>query len=68
MEHTLVVPPVYEAQLFGKGYEAVQIGVRKVWLMKNLQRSIACSYKGSDGVGKMSFAQLVDFVISKQGN
>jgi hypothetical protein len=66
MEHTLVVPPVYEAQLFGKGYEAAQIGVRKVWLLKNLQRSISCSYKTSDGVATMSFAQLVDFVVSKQ--
>jgi len=63
---TMVVPPVYEAQLFGRGYDYVEISARLVKL-----RSIATgavvkkSYKAADNVLLLTFAELVEFVLGK---
>jgi hypothetical protein len=61
---TLVVPPSYEAELFGRGYCAVQISDRKVTLVKfGESRGPAVFYNKFDAVEKMSFRELVDFVL-----
>jgi hypothetical protein len=63
---TMIVPPVYEAQLFGQGYDAVQISARKVKLVKmGAKNCPSVSYNKFDAVEQMSFAELVNFVILK---
>jgi hypothetical protein len=62
---TMVVPPMYEVTLFGQGFCAAQISARKVKLVSEatLKFGAERSYKQSDNVAQMTFAQLVQFVI-----
>lgn len=64
---TMVVPPVYEAQLFGQGYCAVQISARKVKLVKFGEAwGPSRFYNKFDAVANMSFRELVDFVMDQE--
>jgi hypothetical protein len=63
---TMVVPPVYEAQLFGRGFEYVVISARKVKLGKmGVKEMPSRSYNKFNAVAEMSFAQLVNFVLDQ---
>jgi hypothetical protein len=63
---TMIVPPAYEAQLFGRGYCAAQISARKVKLVKFGEASAPSrSYNKFNAVAQMSFAELVSFVLDQ---
>lgn len=63
---TMIVPPVYEVQLFGQGYVAAQISPRMVKLIDGHGRQGPSTfYNKYDAVEQMSFAQLVEFVLNK---
>jgi hypothetical protein len=63
---TLVVPPAYEAQLFGQGYCAAQISARKVTLVKfGEAKGPSRFYNKFQAVAQMSFAELVQFVLNQ---
>jgi hypothetical protein len=62
----MIVPPMYEVQLFGQGYIAAQVSARKVALMDgNGRLGPSVFYSKFDAVEQMSFAQLVQFVLNK---
>jgi len=64
---TMIVPPVYEAQLFGRGFTAAAISARRVYLYDaNLQPSVKVPYNKFDAVEQMSFRELVDFALNRQ--
>jgi hypothetical protein len=64
---TLIVPPTYEAQLFGQGYCAAQISARKVTLVKfGEARGPSKFYNKFNAVAQMSFAELVQFVLNQE--
>lgn len=63
---TLVVPPVYEVQLFGRGFTAVQITARTVKLMDanfSIKGTPSRTYNKFQAVAEMSFKELIDFVL-----
>lgn len=61
MTATMIVPPMYEAQIHG--VTAVRITARKVELLDGTFRKMqSVFYRAADRVGAKSFAELVAFV------
>ncbi|MCK9987776.1 MAG: hypothetical protein AzoDbin1_04248 [Azoarcus sp.] len=61
MTATMIVPPMYEAQIHG--VTAVRITARKVELLDGTLRKMqSVFYRAADQVGTKSFAELVAFV------
>lgn len=61
---TYVVPPVYEAMIVG--FDAVEIGVRKAYLIKSGQRVTGAFYKQADNLAEKTFFGLVDFILKSK--
>lgn len=64
---TMIVPPKYEAELFGQGFLWAQISARKVTLCREHENggNVSVYYNKFDAVEQMTFAQLVQFVLNK---
>jgi hypothetical protein len=63
-EATLIVPPIYEAQMVG--VTAIKISTRKIYQCDATLRTIkSCRRKTTDDVAKMSFLDLVALVDTR---
>ena len=57
-----IVPPKYEALIVG--FDAVEVGPRKAYLIKDGRRVKSCFYKQEHKPGEKSFSDWVSYITN----